>query len=117
MSELTGEVWYLPSPDSEGTLVFNGHPRERCTGYCVMHSPSSHAMRDWPMRWEWQPEAGGRMMRRCPHGKWHDDPDDRSYRVRQARTAWVKPVPHECCATRCCRGLLDPWPVSPSVPF
>ena len=76
-----GGWWYLPSPDGEGCLVLNAHPEEACSGACALHRPSRHPMRDWPVRWvKDRGVKAGVMERRCPHGRWHHDPDDLDYR-------------------------------------
>ena len=75
------EIWFLPSPDSEGTFVFNAHLAGQCAGaWCAIHHPSSHWARDLPLRLEYKQGVGGRMLRVCGHGAEHDDPDDLAFR-------------------------------------
>ncbi len=91
MPDEARETWYLPSPDGEGTLVFNGHPAGWCRGAgCPLHGPSPHWARDLPLVWEFDSKAGGRMLRRCKHGMLHEDPDDQAFRRSQGRytTRW-----------------------------
>jgi hypothetical protein len=55
------------------------HPRTACAGRglpCVIHSPSEHHMREWPLNWR----SDTRVMERvCPHGVGHPDPDHMTY--------------------------------------
>ena len=55
------------------TTLVNVHPADRCAGsHCVVHNPSDHHMRGWPLNWR----GDRRMMERlCPHGVGHPDPD------------------------------------------
>lgn len=51
------------------------HDRAACTGRrfaCVIHSPSDHHMKSWPLNWRMDT---GVMERMCPHGVGHPDPD------------------------------------------
>ncbi len=75
------------------------HPRRVCQagGFpCVVHKPSKHHMRDFPLLWR-----GGRRLfeRTCPHGVGHPDPDDLAYHVRHGRE-WQ--ANHGCDG--CCRA-------------
>lgn len=58
-----------------GTVVIeNVHTPDRCAGHhCVIHNPSDHHMRGWPLNWR---DDWGIMERICPHGIGHPDPDD-----------------------------------------
>lgn len=50
------------------------HNRADCRGErCVIHKPSSHHMRDWPLIWR---DDRGCFERICPCGVGHPDPDD-----------------------------------------
>jgi hypothetical protein len=61
-----------------GGILRNVHPRSECAGRtCVVHNPSDHLMRDWPMIWR---SDKGLMERACPHGIGHPDPDDLYYK-------------------------------------
>lgn len=58
------------------TLV-NVHGADRCAGrHCVVHNPSDHHMRTWPLNWR---DDRGMMERVCPHFIGHPDPDDMAY--------------------------------------
>lgn len=49
------------------------HDRDACRGpHCVIHNPSDHHMRDWPLNWRADRQL---MERTCPHGVGHPDPD------------------------------------------
>ena len=52
------------------------HDRADCSGYCPIHWPSDHHMRDWPTNW--RSDWGAFMERICPHGIGHPDPDDKN---------------------------------------
>lgn len=97
------ETWYLPSPDGEGTLVHGAHPSGDCRGGCPLHGPSDHWASGMPLAWDYRPETGGRMMRRCPHGELHEDPDD--WRFRRSRGA--RPDRRRPCDCGC--GCDCPW--------
>lgn len=77
-----------------GPGVLNTHPPSKCRGqYCVVHNPSDHHMRDWPLNWR----ADRYLMERmCAHGCGHPDPDDvafqRSHPVLKGRA----PGSHGC---------------------
>lgn len=60
---------------------------------CVVHNPSDHGMRGWPLIWDAQQS---RMRRLCPHDVEHPDPDDATYwaDVVGEDPEWHK---HECC--------------------
>lgn len=52
------------------------HLKENCRGdKCVIHNPSNHHMKDWPLRWR---EDRGIFERICKCGVGHPDPDCRS---------------------------------------
>lgn len=67
---------------------------------CVIHSPSQHAMIDFPTHWR---EDRGLMERICPHGIGHPDPDTiRFYeRLRGKEFASAQNI-HGCDG--CCAG-------------
>lgn len=69
--------------DDFNQLLVNVHPSQDCEGeHCVIHNPSDHAMRDFPLQWR---EAGpldikpSHFERICPHGIGHPDPDSAAY--------------------------------------
>lgn len=83
------------------SFLQNVHSPDKCRGYsCIIHNPSDHHMREWPMVWrEWH----GYFERTCPHGIGHPDPDDVAYRLRIGdRSVGV----HGCDGC-CARGAVD----------
>lgn len=66
------EIWFIPG--GNGQFLENVHSVRSCTGPpCVIHSPSDHHMRDWPLYWR---NDASKFERICPHGIGHPDPDD-----------------------------------------
>ena len=53
------------------------HNKKDCSGYCAIHNPSKHHMRDWPTHWR---DDRALMERICPCGVGHPDPDDLEYK-------------------------------------
>lgn len=59
------------------------HPPERCDGeFCVVHNPSDHSMKDWPVHFRFDAYLTERI---CPHGIGHPDPDDLAFHKRSGR--------------------------------
>lgn len=57
-----------------GQVLVNVHSPDKCAdGFCCIHNPSDHSMRDFPQLW--RSDWGGTMERICPHGIGHPDPD------------------------------------------
>lgn len=58
-------------------VLKNVHDPKLCAGHnCVIHNPSDHHMRDWPLNWR----SDTRLMERiCEHGVGHPDLDDVEY--------------------------------------
>lgn len=83
---------------SIGPQYLRTHPPEVCFNdeACVIHNPSAHHMREWPLTYRGD---SGDMERTCPHGVGHPDPD---------HLAWAKAVfpgyvgVHGCCHEQCC---------------
>lgn len=62
-----------------GGQTIVAHPEEVCAGqFCVIHNPSDHHMKEWPMLWRTDRKI---MERICPHQVGIPDPDDLAYRV------------------------------------
>lgn len=78
------------------------HSKTDCAGrYCVVHHPSPHHMRDWPLNWRGDTQV---MERLCPHGVGHPDPDHLAYvRTHNTQLATLQAV-HGCCG--CCQPAL-----------
>ena len=108
---MSGGTWWLPSPNDEGSLVFNAHDGDGCRGRgCALHGASDHWARDMPLRWIYpekvQPGArrAGTMMRDCPHGILHYDPDGMTFsdRVGQGVQPFARGHAAACdCPCRC----------------
>jgi hypothetical protein len=73
----------------------NVHSETKCSGRtCIMHSPTSHHMRDWTLHWRGD---RGLFERICRHGVGHPDPDQGDYwSLSNQDYMWV----HGCCG--CC---------------
>jgi hypothetical protein len=64
----------------DGFLLVNVHDPSKCAGeYCVIHNPSDHSMRDFPLNWRGD---NGLMERICPHGIGHPDPDALAFQIK-----------------------------------
>lgn len=80
-----------------GEVLAQVHDPGRCEGTpCVVHGPSDHHMRQWPLEWINEP---GKFVRICACGCAHPDPDQFATWREQHREylAW-----HACCDLRCC---------------
>ena len=74
------------------------HPPSACAGRaCVLHNPSDHPMRSWPLRWR---DDRGLFERICEHSCGHPDPDQRDF-WREIGAEWMGV--HGCCG--CCAAL------------
>lgn len=83
-----------------GPAIIDVHRRGECSGeHCVIHNPSRHHMRDWPLNWR----ADRRMMERiCPdHQVGHPDPDALAHK---RRIGDDDAGLHGCCG--CCEPPL-----------
>jgi hypothetical protein len=59
-------------------VLVNVHSARLCAGRtCVIHNPSDHGMRDWPLNWRGDI---GLFERLCSHGVGHPDPDAVAYK-------------------------------------
>lgn len=74
MAEDLREFWLLLGPPAQ--VVRNVHPIAWCSGTCVVHNPSSHGMRDLPLRFN---DTYRAFVRVCEHGAEHHDPDEHDY--------------------------------------
>ena len=78
VDEATEPVWGGQLPRGQG-YTLNTHRPEDCAGRnCVIHNPSDHRMKDWPLNWR---SDRGLMERTCEHFCAHPDPDDIAYKV------------------------------------
>ena len=68
---------------------------EICQTACVIHNPTDHHMRHWPLHWR---DDRGIFERLCPfHGTGHPDPDQFPY-WKETNQEWQSV--HGCCG--CC---------------
>lgn len=59
--------------DNVGYTLNRTHSADKCEGRaCILHNPTDHHMRHWPLLWN---EVTGRLERQCPHGERLCDPD------------------------------------------
>lgn len=73
------------------------HSVESCSGeFCVIHKPSMHHMRFWPIVFELDDHFLA--LRSCAHQKLHPDPDSLAY----VEKASKEKLDHECCPETCC---------------
>ena len=64
------QTWILPG----GEVLQRVHLRSQCVGEkCLIHNPSDHHMRTWPMHWRSDRKI---MERLCQCGIGHSDPDE-----------------------------------------
>ena len=69
LNEMEQEFW--------DRFTYVHQPTTNClTGYCAVHNPANHHMRDWPMHWR---SDRGILERICQHGVGHPDPSQFDY--------------------------------------
>lgn len=86
------------TPDGERTehliVLHNVHTVMRCAPEpCVLHNPTDHHMRDWPVSWHGDARVMGRV---CSHHVWHPDPDD-NFRERYRAHGGLLHICDSCC--------------------
>lgn len=60
-----------------GVILGSVHSEWKCHGRpCVIHRPTNHRMRKWPLAWRDEPGIFDRV---CAHGISHPDPDQFDY--------------------------------------
>lgn len=101
---------YMPPNEMEYTILEGvqvlAHSASACVGEdCVIHNPSDHHMRDWPV--VVRSDKHGLIERVCEHGTGHPDPDSVSYFAHQ-QMRWMDV--HGCCG--CC---VSPEPAPPKT--
>lgn len=68
-----GQVWPLNG------INVPTHDPDRCVGtFCVIHNPSDHHMKNWPITLRLD-RIGALAERRCEHGVGHPDPDSLAF--------------------------------------
>lgn len=87
----------------DGTVLSRVHSPEKCAGRpCVIHKPSDHHMREWPIHVRM---AGGVILfeRICTHRTGHPDPDQEDFWSEIGREDLTQ---HGCCG--CCATPAPP---------
>jgi hypothetical protein len=73
-------------------LLSSVHSPQLCAGeFCVVHNPSDHHMRSWPLNWR---DDTGIFERLCPCGIGHPDPDQLPFFKKAGLEALAV---HGCC--------------------
>lgn len=72
-------VWLIPAAYQKGvmvqhpTVITGVHLPAECAGHnCIVHNPTGHHMRRWPLLWD---DSRKIFLRVCEHGQGHPDPD------------------------------------------
>lgn len=69
-----------------------------CAGrICSVHNPSNHEMINWPQEWDGYSRL---MVRQCPHGLYHPDPDSVTYLIDTGNAYLTSRLLHTC--DNCC---------------
>lgn len=67
----------MATVEIEGIPLRNVHEEIECMGRtCIIHSPTDHHMRSWPLHWRDDRKIFERI---CEHGIGHPDPDQFDY--------------------------------------
>lgn len=92
--------WDIIGTHSQGPVKTHGP--DRCAGgICVVHNPSDHHMKDWPL--SFRMDLGALAFRECPHLVPHPDPDSLAYMAaRLGITTAISLLLHQCCEQACC---------------
>jgi hypothetical protein len=93
--------WMLQAEDGEVIIALQNvhHPIKCHERSCVLHNPSEHHMRRWPLLYR----QDHLVQRVCPHHLGHPDPDSLAFRELIAKEAAAD---HGCDG--CCRTGLRP---------
>lgn len=85
---------------SEDMALFTHRQRQCLGGFCSVHNPSDHPLRDALRHWD---DSTGSMRRECTHGSVHPDVDDLAFKLRtRGEDAYEVYREHPCCPERCC---------------
>ena len=115
---MAGDVWFLPHPRNEGSLVYGAHKSEQCQirrskgEGCALHGPTAHWAVGLPLVFVpplSDPYRPGGMFRECIHDVHHDDPDDIAFRksIKDKSRKW-KPARTQPCKCDCCSVAGSP---------
>jgi hypothetical protein len=86
----------------EDGSVLQTHDAETCVGgWCCIHNPSDHPLNTAPLSWDSSRRV---MMRICPCGIYHPDPDHLSFVVMHSPIIAILQGIHDCCKKGCCDG-------------
>lgn len=96
-------IHYSDTSTLDGAATYrlsNVHSHRQCVGQvCMIHHPTDHHMRDWPLHWRSDRNIWERI---CPdHGTGHPDPDQIPY-WEELEQPWQ--AVHGCCG--CCLDQL-----------
>jgi hypothetical protein len=84
----------------DGIHLHNVHPMDNCAGQpCVIHNPTDHSMRSWPLHWRDDRQMFERI---CSHGVGHPDPDQFGF-WEQAAKRWRPSIAADV--------IDDPYPI------
>lgn len=90
-------------------LTLTTHPESACIDRaphpCIVHRPSDHHMRDWPINYRADKGVSERI---CPHGVGHDDPDDVDYQLYNFRKSGGDPKHEKYIGSHGCDGCCLP---------
>lgn len=87
-------VWGFYMPDVKTIMV---HDRKDCKGdRCVIHKPTAHHMRSWPLAWR---ADVGIFERECEHGVGHPDLDQVDYLIATGQEYKLQHGCDGCCLT------------------
>jgi hypothetical protein len=86
----------------DGTVLVNVHTQDQCAGQsCCIHNPSQHHMALWPHHWDREKQ----MLRECPHGYLHPDPDDLAFKRHMHANVAARRALHRCDG--CCQPVAQ----------
>jgi hypothetical protein len=99
---MTEGDWDIIGTHSQGPVKTHGP--DRCAGtHCVIHNPSGHHMKDWPL--SFRMDLGALAFRECPCGMLHPDPDSIAYFAgRLGLVTALSLLLHYCCEKQCCNS-------------
>lgn len=99
---MTDGSWDIIGTDSQGPVKTHG--LGQCAGRpCVIHSPSDHHMKDWPL--SFRMDLGALAFRRCEHFAEHPDIDSIAYMAgRFGMQTALALLLHRCCEHACCES-------------
>lgn len=97
----------MTTVEIEGIVLVNVHDEAECAGRtCIIHSPTHHHMRAFPLHWRADRDIFERI---CEHGIGHPDPDQFAY--------WDEISKHgdDGRGVHGCDGCCQPPPENPEI--